>query len=772
MTRSLEASTLEDLKTDTLFNLSRTFNRSWNRPDWVSLNLTLKCNLHCTMCTTCYDVPKELTREEIFDLIDQISLWGVKILNPLGGEPFVRPDLLEILEYAVLKDFYITLTTNGTLITPEHAQGIARIAYDRLHFNFSIDGFKEVHDRVRGIGMLERTLDGLRYIREADAAAGNPPRKILVNTVVNNLNLDAVPAFIDYCHSLGFQGVQLLNLFKKNGPEVPREIKHMWIPRERWGVLDRVVETVLETKKNLDPQQFLIVNTEHELNIMKQYYRGTLPPRSAKCYAGWKELYINADGKAIMCDGNLDFLKGEFGNVREQTLQQLWESQTLADRRLAVKACTSPCIQDCYLRESSDSMLDIAKTVVKKGLKELKKRLPLKTAGWIPLPGSELTLELSDVADITPSHDTSKSRDRFEQLIVKSPIPFDRCYADPFEFYEMRNRGYLNFNRGFMGLEVIKRFVPDLVRAGVRFERVRLGLRGDPLLHPEFNLVQRYLLEQMREQGVFGELRIETFATLLNTEYVDISMAETTVPQTWSIVIDSGNQAGYLQVNGKDVYQNVIDRLSYLLAMKARHKADHVRIVLVFTALPENVSQALEFKTFWQKKFRDEGLTPPAVQVGTIPDVVAGTLSPDLLLYRRKDNDTFLDQMRSTEALKQVASALGISDVVLDRDQGRLPRCAAPFKTPTITWDGKVTVCDQDRFLKLKVGEVTTENLVEVWWKKETSRELRRAVQRGELHQRTPCRDCRQPFSPNAPTLSDEELQRYQKMSTLQGWSV
>lgn len=771
MTRSLDA-----LKTDSAFYLSRSLNRSFNRPDWVSINLTLKCNLHCTMCNTCYDVPKELSREEIFDIIDQVALWGVRILNPLGGEPFYRPDIVEILQYAVLKDFYITVTTNGTLITPEHAEGIARIAYDRLHFNFSIDGFKEVHDRIRGAGNLERTLEGLRYIREADAKVGSPPRKIIVNSVVNNLNLDAVPAFLEYCRAQGFQGVQLLNLFKKNSDPIPREIKHMWIPRERWGVLDEVVDKVIEYKEQTDPQQFLIVNSEHELQIMKQYYRGTLPPRKAKCYAGWKELYINADGSTVMCDGDLDFLKGEFGNVRQQTLQELWHSDKLRERREAVKACTSPCIQDCYLRESSDSMLDIARELlqkgVKRGMQELKRRLPMGKSTWVPLPDSELTLELSDVCDVHPSHDPQRSADRFQQLTIKSTVPFERCYDDPFEYYDMRNRGHLNFNRGFMGLELLKSALPSLAHTGTRMSRIRLGLRGDPLLHPEFNLALRYVLEQMRDQSVASELRVETFGTLLNTEYVDIAIAETAVRQTWMFIIDAGTASGYQKINHKDLWAVIQARLDYFLAMKARHKANHIRLALVFTCLPDNQAEAEAFVQHWQRRFVDEGLEAPAVQVSLLPEWLPGTPAQDTLFFRRKDNDNFLDQMRSREALAAVAERLGVADVVLDRDQGRMPRCAAPFKTPTITWDGKVTVCDQDKFLKLKVGEVTTEALAEIWWQKDTTAELRRAVQRGELPQRSPCRDCRQPFSPNAPQLTEEEMQRYSKMNLLKGWQV
>ena len=130
---------LTQLKRDGRMYLSRRLNRSLAPPDRVSINLTLRCNLSCSMCTTCYDSP-ELSTDEIKGLIDQVAAWGVEVLNPLGGEPFVRTDLEAILAYAVRRGFYVTLTTNGTLITAARARLIAAIPSDRLHFNTSLDG--------------------------------------------------------------------------------------------------------------------------------------------------------------------------------------------------------------------------------------------------------------------------------------------------------------------------------------------------------------------------------------------------------------------------------------------------------------------------------------------------------------------------------------------------------------------------------------------------------------------------------------------------------
>ena len=108
------------------------------------------------------------------------------------------------------------------------------------------------------------------------------------------------------------------------------------------------------------------------------YYRMELTPLEAPCWAGWKELYINADGEAIMCDGNLDFLNGGFGNVRESSLSELWDSQQLRNRRDIVKKCTTPCMQNCYLRQESDSFFKISQKALQYALPKIQAKLSIK----------------------------------------------------------------------------------------------------------------------------------------------------------------------------------------------------------------------------------------------------------------------------------------------------------------------------------------------------------------------------------------------------------
>ncbi|MEC7983595.1 MAG: radical SAM protein, partial [Myxococcota bacterium] len=226
----------KELRRDTALHLSRRLNVPWAKPDILSINVSLRCNLSCSMCTTCYSSP-ELSLEEIRSILDQASIWGIEVFNPLGGEPFMRNDIEDILSYAVQRGFYVSITTNGTLISKRRAQRIAQIPSDRLHFNISLDGDRESNDLIRGEGMWERAIEGYRRIREADEAAGNTHRKILANTILHAKNLHNFEEILDEQAHLGFDGVQILNLFR-TGEDAPVASKSLWFQASDYTALE------------------------------------------------------------------------------------------------------------------------------------------------------------------------------------------------------------------------------------------------------------------------------------------------------------------------------------------------------------------------------------------------------------------------------------------------------------------------------------------------------------------------------------------------------
>ena len=708
---------------------SRALNRSLAPPDWLSINLTLKCNLTCSMCTTCYDVPDELSTTEVLDLIDQAAMWGIKIFNPLGGEPFMRPDLELILAHAARKDFHITLTTNGTLITARRAARIATIPPEKLHINLSLDGPERVHDSIRGESGYRRAMAGYTYLREADAARGNPRRKILANTIIHRRNLTSLPAFLDTLASKGFQGVQLLNLFRQGpayeGPshtrpdqsETPKGTDAaLWIGEAQLPDLEKLVGRLRERASNPPQAGFRILNSDHDLSLIPDYYRGQLAPDDAQCWAGWKELYINADGQAIMCDGKLEFVNGAFGNIRKQTLKQLWTSNELKARRQTVKRCDTPCIQNCYLRRESDSLTAIGSQTLHALTSRTASKLPkLSVSKTEHVENGVLTLELSDVDDWG-----SKTHlpDRLKSLLKDAPEAISQCYESPDRWNTWRDQSYVDFGRGFMGFEVVRSIVEDLRRARLSFDTVRLRWRGEPLLHPEIEPVLRYLLEATAEHATFRLLEVETNGLLLSESLIEV-IAASNAPQKWVFDLDRmGDHAAIAQKN--------VEAL-------VRARGTQTTIVLARTVTQDAHPQSDVDR--WRSTLPDA-----AIAVGYAPS------EGDGIWFRRTDPRSFLGDQAADAALKDCAQQLGVDARLADTARPRC--CPAPFETPTISWDAALTLCPWDEDLAIAVESVLERPLSRVWRSETLERHRRFSNERG-VPDAGPCADCHQPYSPN-----------------------
>ncbi len=754
---ALDSRTVNDFRDDALVYLSRAMNKGWSKPDWVSVNLTLKCNLACTFCKTCYPVRHELTTREIKDIIDQTFSWGVTRFNPIGGEPFVRPDLEEILAYACDKDFTITLTTNGTLITPKRAALLARIPHNRLHFNFSIDGFNPWHDMGRGEGMFDKCVEGYRNMREADRAAGNPLRTVYINGIVNALNLAQMPDFILWCRDeLGVQGIQLLNLFR-HGNRIDPDVAKMWIPKDRLAELDEFVDFALGFLEHEADENFTITNTAGDLRNIKKYYRDELEPLDGKCYSGWKELYVNADGRAIMCDGKLDFLNGAFGDIRRQTLREMWTGDEIVRLRQNVKNCTTPCIQDCYLRRRSDSALRIARGVSRLVYDELRKRLTTpKTSGSVPsYEDSELTLQLSDTPELETSWRTVPW-ERFTRLAGASPEPYGAVREDPFRFYDFRNRGYLNFDRGFLDMAIMRSVVEDAQRNGVTFGALVLAWEGEPLLHPQVEEILRWLGEAWRRQPFARQIVIPTGGALLNHNYCTITAGELgDVPFTWVFEVDAFDTDSFLHTHREQAWDRVLDNINFLLHQLQERTPAATRVVLQHTATAETAPHAAAFRDFWTAHLASYGLRAE-VATGGRPT------GPGHHLWFKRPDPPDLEGIRAARDHHRAAlEALGVAPA--PADDATRATCAAYWKTPTVSWDGKILLCTEDVQQTLKIGDAHNAGLTEQWWLSPRMQQVRKQVLREDYAGLNACRGCNKPYSPNACRIGREELEGWDR---------
>ncbi len=90
----------------------------------VTWEVTYSCNLSCIHCLSDSGRrrPRELTTGECLQVIDILAARKVFQLSIGGGEPFVRPDFLDLMDYAHARSIVTCISTNGTLITEEVAR--------------------------------------------------------------------------------------------------------------------------------------------------------------------------------------------------------------------------------------------------------------------------------------------------------------------------------------------------------------------------------------------------------------------------------------------------------------------------------------------------------------------------------------------------------------------------------------------------------------------------------------------------------------------------
>ena len=181
--------------TSTPLPLAEQFQRGLEAPICLTWELTYACNLSCVHCLSSSGRrdPRELTTAQCQALIDEFERMQVFYVNIGGGEPTVRPDFWELVDYAVAHRVGVKFSTNGIRITSEVARRLA--GSDYVDVQISLDGATEqVNDAVRGAGSHRTAVRAMSTL----AAAGFSGFKLsVVVTRQNAGQLDDFAALAD-----------------------------------------------------------------------------------------------------------------------------------------------------------------------------------------------------------------------------------------------------------------------------------------------------------------------------------------------------------------------------------------------------------------------------------------------------------------------------------------------------------------------------------------------------------------------------------------------
>lgn len=277
----------------------------------VSWNTTNKCNMYCKHCyrDAGVEAKHELNTIEGKALLDEIAKAGFKIIIFSGGEPLVRSDIYELVEYAAKLGLRPVLGSNGALITIEVAQKLK--AAGALGIGISLDSLNpKKHDEFRSYeGGWRETVKGMKNCREVGLA-------FQIHTTVMNWNMDEILDITDFAVGMGAVAHHTFFLVPTGrGSDIE---KQSLSPEQYEGLLSDIMlkqkEVSIELKPTCAPQFMRIAK---ELGMNPRFSRG--------CLAGTSYCIISPIGDVQPCA----YLNLPIGNVRETNFSEIWSSNPI-----------------------------------------------------------------------------------------------------------------------------------------------------------------------------------------------------------------------------------------------------------------------------------------------------------------------------------------------------------------------------------------------------------------------------------------------------------
>ncbi len=315
----------------------------------VVWNSTRRCNLKCIHCYSSsqnIDYPDELTTAEAKAMIDDLAAFGSPVLLFSGGEPLLRQDLPELLQYAVDQRMRAVISTNGTLITKAQAAIFRKIGLS--YVGISLDGIESTHDRFRGTtGAFNAAMKGLRNCQDAGLKVG-------VRFTINRHNVADIPAIFDLLEAESIPRCCFYHLvYSGRGSKlVDEDLTH----EETRRLLDLFMDRTKDFfRRGMDKEILTVDNHADGPYVYMRLLRED-PARAAEVLELLKMNEGNSSGNGIGCiswDGEVhadQFWRGiSFGNVRKRPFSDIWTDldnelmARLKDKKPHVKGRCATC---------------------------------------------------------------------------------------------------------------------------------------------------------------------------------------------------------------------------------------------------------------------------------------------------------------------------------------------------------------------------------------------------------------------------------------------
>lgn len=277
----------------------------WGMPITYSIEPTNFCNLKCPECPS---GTGELTRqlgflsvENFREIVDQISDTGFYIQLFFQGEPYLNKQLGEMVAYAQKKNVYVSVSTNGNLITPKNIDKLIENVPDKIIF--SLDGLdEESYQNYRVGGTFKKADDALNLLIEAKRKLKLKKPFVELQFIVMKQNEHLIEEVNAYSESRG---------------------------------VDRLVFKTMQVSSYDNAIKFLPTDGKYSRYIISNGDYKLKGKQSNHCFALWRTAVITWDKRMVPCCFDKD-ANYHLGDLRKNSIKEIWKSESYQKFRLGV----------------------------------------------------------------------------------------------------------------------------------------------------------------------------------------------------------------------------------------------------------------------------------------------------------------------------------------------------------------------------------------------------------------------------------------------------
>jgi pyrroloquinoline quinone biosynthesis protein E len=290
--------------------------------------VTHRCPLHCVYCSNPMQLAgtqEELSTTEWTSVFQQCGKLGMLHAHFTGGEPLARTDLTELIAAARSSGLYTNLITSGIGLNEQRLQALVNAGLDHIQISFQ-DSREEAANWIAGAKAHAHKIELSRAIRRQ---IDEKKIAFTVNLVVHRQNLDHLEEMIGFIEQLNPERV---------------EIAHTQY--YGWALANRTA--LLPTQAQLEKAVAIVADAEKRLagrmridSVVPDYYAKY--PKA--CMGGWgrRLMLINPAGKVLPCHA-AEVLPGlSFENVREKSLEWIWQESSSFRRFRGEDWMPEPC---------------------------------------------------------------------------------------------------------------------------------------------------------------------------------------------------------------------------------------------------------------------------------------------------------------------------------------------------------------------------------------------------------------------------------------------